>query len=169
VLLVLLACFKSEAVEAQNSGIAAPSLAEVKKDASQRTVRFAYKLARERTKETGIFFSADSASLISPGQAARYKPAVYNQDGQAFQVDFDGLEPGSRYFYKIFIRDRQDNVTWSDITAIRTPGFNIRWSGAQKWMTASNITEIMLTGKAWIRSRATTRYFSAESLVSCFG
>jgi hypothetical protein len=147
-LLVIFTCFKSEAVEAQIPQIMVPTQSEVKKDASWRTARLEYKLARERLMETGIFLSADSAALISPGQATRYRAGNYDENSRSFRVEFDGLEPDSRYFYKIFIRDKQNKDTWSEITPIHTPGFNIRWSGAQKWMTASNTTEIMLTGES---------------------
>jgi hypothetical protein len=74
--------------------------------------------------------------------------ASIDEISRAYRVDFDGLEPDSRYFYKIFIRDRQNKITWSDITASHTPGFNIHWTGAQKWMIANNTTEIMMTGES---------------------
>jgi hypothetical protein len=148
VLLVLFACFKSEAVEAQPPRVMALAQDGLQMDASRRTARLQYKLNREKTKETGIFLSADSAALISPGQAIPYQAASYNVAGRAFQADFESLEPASRYYYRIFSRDQQNKITWFEITAICTPGFNIRWTGVQKWITASNTTEIMLTGES---------------------
>jgi hypothetical protein len=148
VMLVIFAFFKSELVEAQRPGAMAPSLSEIKKDASQRTVRLEFKLDRIKAKETVIYFSSDSAALLTPSPDTRSRPAVFDEAGQVFRVEFDGLEPDSPYYYRIFMRDRQNKIIWSEITSIHTPGFNIRWSGAQKWLPASNTTEIMLTGES---------------------
>jgi hypothetical protein len=148
ILLWVLASLKSETVVAQVPLTMLPNQGSVKADASLRTAQVAYKLDRGKIKETGIYLSADSAALMAPGQATRFRAASYDETSGAFRVDFDGLEPDCRYFYKIYIRDRQNKFNWSDITAIRTPGFNIRWTGAQKWITANNVMEIMLSGES---------------------
>ena len=99
VLLAVLAFFKSEAVKAQSPPEMAPTQDQVNKDASRRTVRLAYKLDPEKTKATGIFLSSDTAALIAPGQATRYRTASFDETSQSYRADFDGLEPDSRYFY----------------------------------------------------------------------
>lgn len=148
VLLLIFFCFKKEVTEAQTPQDMVSPSGQVQKDASRRTFRLDYRLDPRKTKETGVFLSPDSVALISPGKDAWYQPGSYHQAVRAFQVDFEGLEPYNRYFYRFFIKDRQNRIAWSEITPTFTPGFNIRWTGAQKWITASNTIEIMLAGES---------------------
>jgi hypothetical protein len=73
-------------------------------NAFQRTVCLEYQLDREKAQETGILLSAGSGALIFPGHTTQYPPAVYNEAGWSFLVDFDDLEPDHRYLKNIFPR-----------------------------------------------------------------
>lgn len=116
-------------------------------DASRRTVRLLYHIEKQ-VKETGIFFSDNAASLMEPGQAVRYQRAFYIGP-RGFRAEFDNLDPDRRYYYRVYTRDLNDKVSYSKVTAIHTPGFNIRWLGAlSKTNSTSRARELLLTGES---------------------